>query len=792
MHGFACPPESGKAGRRVRGKSCESSAPSVAPWFWSSKKAGPSPLGVRLDPPAAGDETILNAFLRPDGEHLLIQFLDQVATTARAFTVPVAGPATAAILLADETPGGCTAFAADFTPDSTRLLYAGFCPPGSVFTQLWSVPATGPATAAVSLAGSFTTGGTVQGLAISPDSQRVVFSADRLVDERIDLWSVPILGPAAALVQLNPSLVTNGDVKNSFRISPDSTRVAYIADQISDERFFPYSVPIAGPSTEAVTLYQGILMTGGDALDLAFTPDSARVVFRMDLAVDQRFDLYWAPADGSAAQSRITNRGSNPAPERSVAFRWYVHPDGERVLYQFDELAALDERGIGEQRLVGPYIADARLNGVPVAGGKVTFFELFPDGAGLVYRADETVDEKFELFTADLRLLGDGFEEGSTAAWADLPRDTTAVGLSPLAAPICVLSGMSTPYSPGSTPCAAGAPLALAMLLLLPVGAARAQLSLPPDYAWRQFSPPGEAGSSVRYHWKIDPRGEWVVFVGDVENAGAEAVYAMRRNGAALYRLSAYGAPGSIAELLLSGDGRRVIYRGDLETDGRNELWSAPISGNSSQCRQAQRRRPRAKASSTGPCRRPENVSSTPRKRRRGIRLLERAARRTCRRERALDSVSLRATSFVGTAISPEGARAFLVLGDIAGQTSRIWSAPIDGPIGSGLFLFDATLDQLFRHRRRGTVGDPVASSISSAATRLRGTASTRSGACRSPDRRPPLSRSPGASSRAARSRRRRSLPTASSSSSAPTIRSTTSSTSGASRSPGRWPSWSA
>lgn len=383
--------------------------------------AGPSPLGVRLDPPAAGDETILNAFLRPDGEHLLIQFLDQVATTARAFTVPVAGPATAAILLADETPGGCTAFAADFTPDSTRLLYAGFCPPGSVFTQLWSVPATGPATAAVSLAGSFTTGGTVQGLAISPDSQRVVFSADRLVDERIDLWSVPILGPAAALVQLNPSLVTNGDVKNSFRISPDSTRVAYIADQLSDERFFPYSVPIAGPSTEAVTLYQGILMTGGDALDLAFTPDSARVVFRMDLAVDQRCDLYWAPADGSAAQSRITNRGSNPAPERSVAFRWYVHPDGERVLYQFDEFAALDERGIGEQRLVGPYIADARLNGVPVAGGKVTFFELFPDGAGLVYRADEIVDEKFELFTADLRRFGDGFEEGSTAAWPDLP-----------------------------------------------------------------------------------------------------------------------------------------------------------------------------------------------------------------------------------------------------------------------------------------------------------------------------------------------------------------------------------
>ena len=388
---------------------------------WSVPFTGPSPLGVRLDPPAVGDETLLNVFFRPDGAHLLIQFHDIVATSARVFTVPTAGPLAAAILLADETPGGCAPLAATFTPDSTHLLYGGFCPPGAAFTQLWSVPSTGPAAAAVSLAGSFASGGQIQGLAISPDSQRLVFSADRLVDERSDLWSVPVAGPAAALVQLNPSLVTNGDVKNNFRISPDSTRVAYIADQLSDERFFPYSVPIAGPSTEAVTLYQGILMTGGDALDLAFTPDSARVVFRMDLAVDQRFDLYWAPADGSAVQARITNRGSNPAPPRSVAYLWYVHPDGERVIYLFDEFAALDQRGIGEQRFVGPYTADARLNGVPVAGGQVSYFKLFPDGAGLAYHADETADEKFELFTTDLRLLGDGFEDGATAAWTDLP-----------------------------------------------------------------------------------------------------------------------------------------------------------------------------------------------------------------------------------------------------------------------------------------------------------------------------------------------------------------------------------
>jgi hypothetical protein len=388
---------------------------------WSVPATGPSALGVRLDPPLEGDETILTLAFSPDGARVALQFLDNGAQTSRIFAVPIAGPASAAILLADTGPGDCAPFIALFTPDSSRAIYVGFCPPGFEPRQIWSVPAGGPASAAVSLAGSLATGGTIQGILVSPDSQRVVFGADRLVDERFELWSVPVAGPVAAIVRLNPTLVAGGDVQTGFQISPDGDRVAYIADQVSDERFFPYSVPIAGPSSEAVSLYQGVLLVGADAKDLAFTPDSSRVVFRFDLAVNDRFDLYWAPSDGSAVQARITNRGSNPAPDRSVTFRWHVHPDGERVLYQFDEFTASDERGIGEQRFADPYPADLRLDGVPVTGGRVDYFELYPDSAGIVYQADEVVEGKAQLFTVDLRVFGDGFETGSSDAWGDAP-----------------------------------------------------------------------------------------------------------------------------------------------------------------------------------------------------------------------------------------------------------------------------------------------------------------------------------------------------------------------------------
>ncbi len=390
---------------------------------WSVPASGPASANLRLDAGALGDEDLVSVQVRPDGAQVAIQYIDTVAVSTRIVSVPIGGPPASSITLAEPNPGGCGAYFSDFTPDSSHLVYAAFCPDGATFVlnQLWSLPSTGPASAAVSLGGSFASGGSISSLAISPDSQTVVFRADRLVDERFELWSVPVAGPAAALVRLNPTLVTNGDVGSNFLISPDSSRVAYIADQASDERFFPYSVPIAGPSTGAVSLYQGPLAVAADAADLAFTPDSSRVVFRMDLAVDERFDLYLAPADASSAQSRITNRGVPPAPARSVAASWRIHPDGERVIYVYDELAPGDLRGLGEQRLTSPYANDLRLNGSPVAGGLVSAFDLFPDGSGLLYRSDEVVNDKYELFTVDLRLLGDGFEEGSSNAWPDTP-----------------------------------------------------------------------------------------------------------------------------------------------------------------------------------------------------------------------------------------------------------------------------------------------------------------------------------------------------------------------------------
>ena len=391
---------------------------------WSVPGAGPAASGVRIDPGLEGDEFPILIATRPDGNAVVIQLHDFTAETTRLFTVPIAGPPASAVLLAEGDPGGCHPYFAGFTPNSSRGLYFGLCPTGmggELPTELWSVPAGGPGSAAVSLAGSLATGGAVGYFAISPDSQRVVFLADKLVNDRVEIFTVPINGPAGAGVRLNASFASAAsDVIGIPVISPDSTRVAYVADALLDERFFPYAVPIDG-STAPVSLYSGVAMIAGDAKEVAFLPDSSAVVFRMDLVVDERFDLFVRPADGSGTQARITNRGTIPPPPRSVSTPWEVHPDGTRVVYVFDELAAGDKRGIGEQLIGDFYQADLRLDGIPVTGGSISGFELYPGGAGLAYRCDENQDEKFEIFTVDTRIFGDGFESATQAAWGDLP-----------------------------------------------------------------------------------------------------------------------------------------------------------------------------------------------------------------------------------------------------------------------------------------------------------------------------------------------------------------------------------
>jgi hypothetical protein len=80
-----------------------------------------------------------------------------------------------------------------------------------------------------------------------------VYVADQRTDETIELLAAPLDGSSPARV-LNGPLVPGGDVRSldllqaPFALSPDGRRVAYLADQRTDEVFELFLSSLEPPS----------------------------------------------------------------------------------------------------------------------------------------------------------------------------------------------------------------------------------------------------------------------------------------------------------------------------------------------------------------------------------------------------------------------------------------------------------------------------------------------------------------------------------------------------------------
>lgn len=386
--------------------------------FWSVPTTGPAAAGIRVDPQLQPADGLVGILLAGESERFVLAYFDDASAAYRIWSMPASGPAGSGVFLSNAAPAGCTTELLTYSVAAARLAFTHSCPTvnGLRKNQLWSVPFAGPAASAVSLGGSFATGGEIQSPGFAPEGESIVFTADKLTVDKVELWSVPFAGPAGALVRLSEGGSSATDV-TAFAIAPDDSRVAYIADPVVNERFHAFSVPIGGPSALSEPLVTDNT-AGRDVTDLRFTPDSSQVVFRANFDEVDRFDLYRCAADGSEAEEQLTN-DSQFATGHSASPVFALHPDGKRVVYIFDEDAPGDHRGLGEQKLLGSYFQDARLNEEPVAGGAVLTFTVFPDSAGTLYLSDQDVDGRYRIYVADSRVFGDGFEDGTTSAWPD-------------------------------------------------------------------------------------------------------------------------------------------------------------------------------------------------------------------------------------------------------------------------------------------------------------------------------------------------------------------------------------
>lgn len=345
------------------------------------------------------------SIVSPDSQYAVYVAEHDGAGIDQVYSVPIDGSAFRT-KLNDTLPSGgdvVTGFnGPQIAPDSSRVAYLA---DGSVNDkiELYSVAITGGPP--ITLSALPANDRDVFDFQISSNGERVVYRADQRANGISELYSVAITGGPP--VQLNPNFSSSVDLFSSaYLIAPDGTTVLYVADYPVNNQRQLFRVPIDA-STAPVALNDPLSGPGGvnnNAPEgLNTTPDSSRVVFLGTMENAATIGVYTVSMYGGGPQTKL----NNPLPEFGNVIRMAIAPDGSRVVYTADENTA------GRYELFSVPLDTSsppvRISGDLVAGGGVVDFAeqypsvlISPDSSTVIYRADQNVDEQFELFTVPI------------------------------------------------------------------------------------------------------------------------------------------------------------------------------------------------------------------------------------------------------------------------------------------------------------------------------------------------------------------------------------------------------
>jgi Tol biopolymer transport system component len=237
---------------------------------------------------------------------------------------------------------------------------------------------------------------------VTPDSSQVIYLADQTVNNRVDLFLVDLATPGVSMT-LNSSLAAGGDVSDGFTLSPDGSLLAYSADQDMNDVFELYVVALATPGVS--TKINRNPVSGGDVLQsgFRFSPDSSAVAYVADEDTNNLFEFFLVELASPAVSIKL-----NPplVAGGDITTDFAFTPDGASLVYVADQdIDDVFELYRVQRSTPGTAV---RQNAPLVAGGTVQSpgFELSDDGMELFYIADQDVDEDFRLYVADLATPG--------------------------------------------------------------------------------------------------------------------------------------------------------------------------------------------------------------------------------------------------------------------------------------------------------------------------------------------------------------------------------------------------
>ena len=250
--------------------------------LFTASLTGDSIVKVNSDLVSGGD--VASFQIISDKERVVYRADQIVDGVYELFSVPITGGTSVKLnldLAIDEDIGDYK-----ITPDNQYVVYTIF-KSGIGDYELLSVPISGGTP--IRLNSDLVSKGKIPSFQISQDSQYVVYRADQNEWLIYELFSVPIRG--GNVIALNNLIDQTGEEiwRDYWQISLDSQRVVYIADQIKNERFELFSVPIAGGETSIINRPLAVL---GDVEDFVLSQDSQFIIYRADQDIGDELKLF--------------------------------------------------------------------------------------------------------------------------------------------------------------------------------------------------------------------------------------------------------------------------------------------------------------------------------------------------------------------------------------------------------------------------------------------------------------------------------------------------------------------
>ncbi len=201
--------------------------------------------------------------------------------------------------------------------------------------------------------------------------------------------------------------------------------------------------------------------------------------------------------------------------------------------------------------------APYKISGSMVAGGSVSFFAASPDGSRVVYVADQSTDEVFDLYSVP---VGGGSPTQLSPFFG--AQDVTAFRISADSSTVVYMADQDSDEE--------------FEIYSVPIGGGTST----------QLNAPLVSGGDV-LEFAISPDSTRVVYRADQDVDSIDELFSVPIGGGTVTQLNApFVAGGSMVDpgagfssFLFSADSSRVVYEADQDTSGMFELYSVPIAG---------------------------------------------------------------------------------------------------------------------------------------------------------------------------------------------------------------------